>query len=555
MAIRVAINGFGRIGRLVCRLGAKNSNIELVAINDIADIHTSAHLLKHDSVHGVFDADVRVEDHAIVIDGIPIAYHSEREPEALPWKQMKAELVVEATGIFRKREQLAKHLKAGAEKVILTAPAKDAVDATIVLGVNDAQAKPEYKIFSNASCTTNCLAPVLKVINDRFSIRRGFMTTVHAITNDQRILDVSHADPRRARAASMSIIPTKTGAASAIKLVLPELEGKMEAIAMRVPIADGSNIDVALELDKNTTVDEVNAAFQEAAETDVAHGGLKGILEYSEAPLVSVDIIGNPHSAIFDSLSTRLIGDNFLKIVAWYDNEWGYSNRVVDLIEKVSGEHIVHYPAFQVFENPIEFQECAHWLDTLEGDRCLVSDIIHSMTRNQDLSVDVALKLFSHFGRNKEEYALYVDFVNKRWRVFQEKLKEGKWTFRDIYSRTGIEEYISEKKAPMDSAEDPADEIRHRMETLIKFLDYDKYHIGLTEDRVHYNFLLKANRGVIVDFPSRVYSKFACGQVITEPSSIDFHERQFTAAWDEIPSEWKDKKNVKKWLTKQLDKI
>jgi glyceraldehyde 3-phosphate dehydrogenase len=280
----------------------------------------------------MFDGEVRIENGKLVFDGAPVTYLSERDLEALPWQDFGVDIVVEATGIFRKKDQLAKHVKAGAEKVILTAPAKDVLDATVVLGVNDGDLKPEHTIVSNASCTTNCLAPVLKVLHDRFTVKRGFMTTVHAFTNDQRVLDVAHSDLRRARAASVSIIPTKTGAASAIGLVIPDLDGKLDAFALRVPVANGSNIDVTVETETGTTIENVNAAFKEAAENK-----LKGILEYTEEPLVSVDIIGNSHSAIYDSLMTRVMGGNLVKVLAWYDNEWGYSCRVIDLIKKMGG--------------------------------------------------------------------------------------------------------------------------------------------------------------------------------------------------------------------------
>jgi glyceraldehyde 3-phosphate dehydrogenase len=335
MATKIAINGFGRIGRLVCRLVATKPAYELVAINDLADVAASAHLFKYDSVHGIFDGHVSSDAGHIIINDLSIEYLSEKDVESLPWGDLGVEIVVEATGVFRKREQLAKHITAGAKKVILTAPAKNELDATVVLGVNDDDLKPEHALVSNASCTTNCLAPVLKILHEQFSVKRGFMTTVHAYTNDQRILDTVHSDLRRARAGAVSIIPTKTGAASAIRLVIPELAGKLDAIAMRVPVANGSIIDLALEVEKETTVDEVNAAVKSAAETDQSVGGLKGILEYTEDPLVSVDIIGNDHSAIFDSQLTRVIGGNLVKVVAWYDNEWGYSCRVVDLIEKM----------------------------------------------------------------------------------------------------------------------------------------------------------------------------------------------------------------------------
>lgn len=336
MATKIAISGFGRIGRLVCRLLTANPDYEIVAINDLADVHTSAHLFKYDSVHGIFDGDVSNDAGHIIIDGTSIAYLSVKDPEGLPWGDLGVDIVVEATGVFRKKDQLAKHIAAGAKKVILTAPAKDELDATVVLGVNDQVLKPEHAIISNASCTTNCLAPVLKVIHDRFTVKRGFMTTVHAYTGDQRILDVVHSDLRRARAGALSIIPTKTGAASAVRLVLPDLAGKLDAIAMRVPVANGSIIDLVLEVEKGTSVEEVNGAVKEAAEQDLADGGLKGIIEYTEVPLVSVDIIGNSHSAVFDSQLTRVIGSNLIKVVAWYDNEWGYSCRVVDLLAKMS---------------------------------------------------------------------------------------------------------------------------------------------------------------------------------------------------------------------------
>ena len=333
MAINVAINGFGRIGRLVCRLVVTNPHFRLVAVNELADVQTSAHLFKYDSVHGIFKGEVSSRDGNLVINGGSITYLSEKDPETLPWGKLGVDVVVESTGVFRRKEQLAKHLSAGARKVILTAPAKNELDATVVMGVNDGDLKPEHQIVSNASCTTNCLAPVLKVLHETFTVKRGFMTTVHAYTNDQRILDVAHSDLRRARAGAVSIIPTKTGAASAIKSVIPELAGKLDAIAMRVPVANGSIIDLALEVKKKATVEQINAAVKRAAETDRAKGGLKGILEYTEDPVVSVDIIGNSHSAVFDSQLTRVIEDTFIKVVAWYDNEWGYSCRVVDLIK------------------------------------------------------------------------------------------------------------------------------------------------------------------------------------------------------------------------------
>lgn len=333
MSVKVAINGFGRIGRLVFRIINEREGIDVVQVNDITDAKTLAHLLKYDSVHGVYKKDVKAEGDAIVVDGKAIKVSAERDPEALPWKELGIDVVVESTGVFRTRDQVAKHLKAGAKKVILTVPAKDEIDATIVLGVNDEMLKPEHEIVSNASCTTNCLAPISKVLHDSFGIKRGFMTTTHAFTNDQRILDLPHKDLRRARAAAVSIIPTTTGAAKAIGKVIPDLNGKLDGFAMRVPVPDGSIVDLVVELEKDVTVEDVNAAMKAAAE-----GPMKGILEYTEDPVVSVDIVGNNHSSIFDSLSTMVIGGkaNFVKVVSWYDNEWGYSNRVVDLLEKVA---------------------------------------------------------------------------------------------------------------------------------------------------------------------------------------------------------------------------
>ncbi|NIA31176.1 MAG: type I glyceraldehyde-3-phosphate dehydrogenase, partial [Actinobacteria bacterium] len=301
-------------------------------VNDITDAKTLAHLLKYDSVHGVYGKNVKAEGDAIIVDGKKIKVSAERDPEALPWKELGIDVVVESTGVFRTRDKVAKHLKAGAKKVVLTVPAKDEIDATIVLGVNDEMLKPEHEIVSNASCTTNCLAPISKVLHDSFGIKRGFMTTTHAFTNDQRILDLPHSDLRRARAAAVSIIPTTTGAAKAIGKVIPDLKGKLDGFAMRVPVPDGSIVDLVAELGQDVTVADINAAMKKAAE-----GPMKGILEYTEDPIVSADIVGNNHSSIFDSLSTMVIGGkgNFVKVVSWYDNEWGYSNRVVDLLEKV----------------------------------------------------------------------------------------------------------------------------------------------------------------------------------------------------------------------------
>ncbi len=335
--VKVGINGFGRIGRLVFRayLKAKKENFEIVAVNDITDAKTLAHLLKYDSIHKILDEEVKYGEDYIEVNGKKIKVLSVRNPEELPWKELGVEVVVESTGLFREREKAAMHLKAGAKKVIISAPAKGE-DITIVLGVNHDMYDPEkHTIISNASCTTNCLAPVAKVLNDKFGIEKALMTTVHSYTADQRIMDAPHKDLRRARAAAMSIIPTTTGAAVATTKVIPALQGKMHGMAMRVPTFDGSVVDLVAELSKKVTIEEVNATIKEAAE-----GELKGILQYTEDPIVSVDIIGNAHSSIFDALSTMVIQDNFVKVISWYDNEWGYSNRVVDLIEYVVSKGI-----------------------------------------------------------------------------------------------------------------------------------------------------------------------------------------------------------------------
>lgn len=324
----VAINGFGRIGRLVLRV-ILNSHPELnvVAINDLTDAKTLAYLFKYDSVHKIYPADISYVDDFLVVNGKKIKIYAEKDPEVLPWKELGAEFVIESTGIFTSKEKASKHLKAGAKKVILTAPAKDEVDATIVMGVNHTSLKPEHAIVSNASCTTNCLAPVAKVLQDKFGILNGLMTTIHSYTNDQRILDLPHSDLRRARAAAMSMIPTSTGAAKAIGLVIPELKGKLDGVAIRVPTPDGSLVDLCVNVEKETTKEEVNAAMKEAAETY-----LKGYLMYSTDPIVSIDIVGNGYSSIFDSLITYAKG-KLVKIFSWYDNEFGYSSRVVDLLE------------------------------------------------------------------------------------------------------------------------------------------------------------------------------------------------------------------------------
>ncbi len=329
MAIKVGINGFGRIGRQVFRAMHGNGDFEVVAVNDLTDSKTLAHLLKYDSVHGKFAGDVKAEGDALVIDGKKLRVLAERDPAKLPWGDLKVDVALESTGVFRTREKCELHLKAGAKKVLISAPAKGKIDATIVVGVNDSTLKPEHKIVSNASCTTNCLAPLAKVLNDSFGLVRGLMTTIHAYTNDQCILDLPHSDLRRARAAAVSIIPTATGAAAAIGLVIPELEGKLDGMAMRVPVVDGSGVDLICELKKKTTEDDVNAAFRDAA----AKPEMQGILQYSEEPLVSVDIIGNPYSCIFDSGMTKVMEGNFVKVLGWYDNEWGYSSRCLDIMK------------------------------------------------------------------------------------------------------------------------------------------------------------------------------------------------------------------------------
>lgn len=326
MTIKIGINGFGRIGRNVFRASLERSDVEVVAVNDLTDAETLAHLLKYDSVHGTLDATVEARDGSLIVDGREIRVLSERDPSKLPWSEHGVELVIEATGRFTKRDDAAKHLTGGAKKVIISAPAKDA-DQMVVVGVNEDTYDPaRHDVISNASCTTNCLAPFAKVLHEKFGIQHGLMTTVHAYTNDQQILDLPHKDLRRARAAGESIIPTTTGAAAAVGKVLPELAGKLNGMAMRVPTPNVSVVDLVAVLDKNVTAEEVNEALREAAE-----GPLKGILAYSEEPLVSRDYNGNPHSSIIDGLSTMVIGEKMIKVVSWYDNEWGYSNRCVDL--------------------------------------------------------------------------------------------------------------------------------------------------------------------------------------------------------------------------------
>lgn len=336
MALKIAINGFGRIGRLVFRIGIKNPDFDFVAVNDITAPENLAYLLKYDSTHGVFEEDINVENNELIVSGDRFKVLSVKSPKDLPWKDLGVDIVVEAVGIFRSREKAAMHLEAGAKKVILTAPGKgEPPDFTCVLGINEENYDPaNHHVISNASCTTNCFGPMVKVLNDNFKIKKGFMTTVHAYTNDQRLIDTPHKAMRRGRAAAHSIIPTTTGAAKAISLVMPELAGKLDAIAIRVPVIDASLVDFACILEKNTSVEEINEAFKKASE-----GAFKGLIEYSEAPLVSVDIIGNPYSLIFDSLQTKEIGGDFIKVLGWYDNEWGYAMRVVDLIKHI-GERL-----------------------------------------------------------------------------------------------------------------------------------------------------------------------------------------------------------------------
>jgi glyceraldehyde 3-phosphate dehydrogenase len=330
--IKVGINGFGRIGRLTFRAMLNKSNIEVVALNDLTDAKTLAHLLKYDSIHGRFPGEVSVEGDTLIVNGRKMKVYAEKDPANLPWKELGVEVVIESTGIFRSREKMNKHITAGAKKVILSVPSdnKEDVDATIVLGVNNEMLSKDMQLVSNASCTTNCLAPIAKVLNDKFGIKRGLMNTIHSYTNDQIILDAPHKDLRRARAAAVSIIPTKTGAAKAIGLVIPELEGKLDGFAVRVPTPDGSLVDLTCELARPATKEEINAAMKEAA-----NGSMKGILEYIEDPIVSCDVIGNPHSSIFDSLLTKVIDGNFVKVISWYDNEAGYSHRLADMVEKI----------------------------------------------------------------------------------------------------------------------------------------------------------------------------------------------------------------------------
>ena len=331
----VAINGFGRIGRSILRIIIEQDlDINVVAINDLGDYDNLAYLFKHDSIMGVLDADISVTKDLLKINNRNINLISISDPSELPWKELNVEIVIESTGIFTDNESLNKHINAGANRVLLTVPPKDEVDATIVLGVNDDTLTNDSRLISNASCTTNCLAPIAKVLNDNFTIQSGLMTTVHAYTNDQALAETTHKDFRRGRNATQNIIPTSTGAAKAVGMVMPELNGKLDGMAMRVPVPNGSVVDLIVELDKSVTVEEINKAVKKASENE-----LNGILSYSEVPLVSTDILGNPNSSIYDATSTEILENKHVRVVCWYDNEWGYSNRVVDLINKLIEEY------------------------------------------------------------------------------------------------------------------------------------------------------------------------------------------------------------------------
>ncbi len=330
--MRVAINGFGRIGRAVFRIAETLPDIEIVAVNDLFNNEALRYLLTYDTVMGRFEGGVAIEGDEMVTPHTRAKMFEERDPTALPWAELEVDAVVEATGVFRSREAVAQHLEAGAGRALLTVPAKDAIDYTVVLGVNEDGLSAEHRIVSNASCTTNCLAPVAKVLNDAFGIREGVINTVHAYTNDQRLADVPHSDWRRSRAAAENIIPTSTGAAKAVGVVLPELEGRLDGIAARVPVPDGSVVDLFVELDSEVDVDTVHTALRDAAATE----RLKDVLQFTEEPIVSSDIIGNPHSSIFDASFTQVSGGRFLKALSWYDNEWGYSNRVCDVLRMMA---------------------------------------------------------------------------------------------------------------------------------------------------------------------------------------------------------------------------
>jgi len=333
MSIRVGINGFGRIGRNIMRVAMAHKDIDIVAVNDLTDTATLAHLLKYDSIMGNLQADISAAGDTITVDGDAFKVLAIKDPALLPWKDLGVDIVLESTGRFTDRDAAAKHIDAGAKRVMITAPGKK-VDGSFVMGVNNALYDPaKHFIISNASCTTNCLAPLAKVLHESFGLKRGWMTTVHSYTNDQQLLDLPHKDLRRARAAALSIIPTTTGAASAVGEVLPELKGKLDGISLRVPTPNVSCVDLVAELDKKTTADEVNAAFKAAAD-----GPLKGIMEYVTAPLVSIDFRGNPHSTMIDAAYTKVMDNDFLKVLAWYDNEWGYSNRCVDLLHYMASK-------------------------------------------------------------------------------------------------------------------------------------------------------------------------------------------------------------------------
>jgi glyceraldehyde 3-phosphate dehydrogenase len=326
MAFKVGINGFGRIGRNIFRESLNRDNIDVVLINDLTDAKTLAHLLKYDSIHGTLDAEVKAAENSIFVNGREIKVTAIKDPALLPWKASEVDVVMECTGLFRKKEQALKHIQAGAKKVLISAPSPDP-DVTIVMGVNEGMYDPDkHHVISNASCTTNCLAPLAKILNDSFTIKKGLMTTIHAFTNDQRILDLPHSDLRRARSAAMSMIPTTTGAAAAVALVLPELQGKLDGMAIRVPTPNVSVVDLVVEVEKDTDTDEVQKAVEYAAEHE-----LQGILICCKLPLVSIDFNNNPHSSIVDCLSTKVIGGNMIKMLSWYDNEWGYSCRMLDL--------------------------------------------------------------------------------------------------------------------------------------------------------------------------------------------------------------------------------
>jgi glyceraldehyde 3-phosphate dehydrogenase len=332
MAIRIAINGFGRIGRLVYKAGFRDPRFEFVVLNDITDAKTLAHLLKYDSTHGRFPGKIEVVEDGFLVDGKKLKVLAEKDPAKLPWRDLKIDIVVESTGAkaFRDRKGIQQHIDAGAKKVLLTVPSKDEIDATVVFGVNDHDLKPEHKLVSNASCTTNCVAPMAKVLHENFGIEWAFMTTIHAFTNDQKVLDAPHSDLRRARTAAQSIIPTTTGAARTVGKIMKDLKGKIDGTALRVPTVDGSITDLVVVAQKDVTIEAINAAFKKAAD-----GPMKGVLEYTEDEIVSCDIIGNPHSCVFDAKSTMTLGPRMLKVFGWYDNEWGYSARCIDLLHRM----------------------------------------------------------------------------------------------------------------------------------------------------------------------------------------------------------------------------